>query len=129
MYRYILDGHKVVQCDDLMKWAMWMETENRCVKHTYFNKQGEVGIVVCTDFLGIDHNFANWGAIKSKPILFETMIISNEGLSDEQDRCSTWEEAELMHEEMVSKMAERLKGEWTKEEVTEVHGHPNFIMV
>lgn len=47
--------------------------------------------VVSTVFLGIDH-----GYLERKPLLFETMIFG--GAHDQyQERCSTWEEAELMH--------------------------------
>jgi len=63
--RFILEGHEPVEEPDLVTWAMWMETADRCVKHT---EQGDVR--VSTVFLGLDHNF---GDLFGLPILFETM--------------------------------------------------------
>jgi hypothetical protein len=50
-------------------------------------------------FLGLDHN---WG--KGPPILWETMCFGGE-MDDEMARCSgSREQAEAMHERMVSKV-------------------------
>ena len=60
--------------------------------------------IVSTVFLGIDHNFNNLNG-KQKPLLFETMVFSNEKNFDELDvdRYSTWEEAKKGHKKMVEK--------------------------
>lgn len=88
--KFILDGHKVVPCDDLMLWAVWFETNNRIVKQETIN-----GVKISTVFLGFDHNYGT-----GPPILFKTMIFG--GNHDQyQERCSTWEQAEVMHKKAI----------------------------
>jgi len=98
---YILDGHKTVKVD-LMTWAKWFEkSEDR---HVAREKIGDAEI--STVFLGIDHSFG-----QGPPMLFETMVFGG-ALDQEQDRCTTWEEAEAMHAtvcERVRRDAERGK--------------------
>jgi len=54
------------------------------------SKIGDVQI--STVFLGIDHSWDN-----GPPVLFETMVFG--GNHDQyQERCSTWKQAEDMHE-------------------------------
>lgn len=84
--KYILDGHNAVPCDDLMKWAKWIEKADR---HVAQETRGEVR--VSTVFLGLDHSFGG-----PTPILFETMIFGGEH-DGYQQRCSTWDEAAEMH--------------------------------
>jgi hypothetical protein len=50
---------------------------------------------ISTVFLGLDHNFFG-----GKPLLFETMVFGGEN-DEYQNRCSTWEEAEAMHQVAV----------------------------
>jgi hypothetical protein len=90
--RYILVGKKPMPCEDTLTWGKWFEVADNRVALT------EIGTVkISTVFLGIDHQ---WDA--GPPLLFETVIF---GLPDEagafQERCSTWEEAEIVHEEAV----------------------------
>jgi len=89
--KYILDGHKVVECDDLMEWAAWFETANRHVDKTMIGD-----IAVSTVFLGIDHS----SGYSNTPQLFETMIFGGE-LDQEMWRYPTWEEAEKGHAKTV----------------------------
>ena len=101
--KFILDNHTVVPVDTsttegLIEWAKCFESNNRDIAKT---KIGE-NILVSTIFLGIDHGHGAMG----RPVLFETMVFRN-GEGEEMDRCCTWEEAEVMHEEMV----ERVKAE------------------
>lgn len=59
-------------------------------------------VTISTMFVGLDHS---GGKPTSRPLLFETMIFG--GKHDRwQDRCSTWEEAEAMHERAVAMMAQ-----------------------
>jgi len=51
---------------------------------------------VSTVFLGLDHNF-----LGKVPHLFESAIFGK-GETNIFDRCSTWEEAEAMHERAVA---------------------------
>ncbi len=91
---YILDGHKPVIENDLMKWGAWFETADRRVVKTTLSKDVEVSTV----FLGLDHSFG-----KGPPILFETMVFGGK-FDQEMDRYSTWEEAEKGHKQMVEKI-------------------------
>ena len=105
---YILDGKAVRPEPDLLKWAEWFETANRIVRKdraTVSVAGKAVGFVdVSTVFLGFDHRIG-----EGPPLLFETMIFGGP-LDQEQDRCSTWEAAEKMHEKMV----ERVRSAGTK---------------
>ena len=92
---YILEGHKAVPTD-LMTWAKWLEV-NQGRRHVA--DETVDGVRVSTVFLGLNHA---WGS--GPPLLFETMVFGGM-LDQEQDRCSTWEEAESMH----ARMKERVK--------------------
>jgi hypothetical protein len=90
--KYVLDG-KTPKPVDLMTWARWFETADRHVA------KEEVGSMrVSTVFLGLDHSFGD-----GPPLLFETMIFGMpEGQDEYQERCSTWEQAEAMHERALA---------------------------
>lgn len=90
--KYILKDKKVVACHDLLEWAKWFETADRHVADENVGKYR-----ISTVFLGIDHNF-----LGGEPILFETMVFSDDEDGDEE-RYSTWEEAEKGHKKMVKK--------------------------
>lgn len=93
---YILDGHKAVPVD-LITWAKWFEaTKNR---HVARETIGDADI--STVFLGLDHSFGD-----GPPLLFETMVFGG-SLDQEQDRCTTWEQAAAMH----AAMCERVRNE------------------
>ena len=96
MGHYFLVGHKHYLEPDLLKWAAWFEKSgtNRRVELTKRND-----ITVSTVFLGIDHRFGNYGP----PLLFETMVFGGE-FDQEMERYSTWDEAELGHNEMCKKV-------------------------
>jgi hypothetical protein len=96
---YILNGHTAVPADT-MTWARWFEGANR---HVAVQMIGDVRI--STVFLGIDHNH---GIDSDVPILFETMIFGG-SLDQEQERCSTWEQAEQMHAAMVKRVKESMQ--------------------
>ena len=88
---YVLHDRTPVPCD-LMTWARWFEKAERHVAQDQF---GDVR--VSTVFLGLDHRFGDEGP----PLLFETMIFGGEH-NDYQERCSTWDEAEAMHQTAVA---------------------------
>lgn len=90
---YILDGHKTVAVD-LMTWAKWFE--KKIDRHVADEKIGEARI--STVFLGLDYSFG-----EGPPLIFETMVFGGPHDMD-QDRCTTWEEAEAMHKRMVEKV-------------------------
>jgi hypothetical protein len=87
---YVLDGRTPRRVDSVYEWGWWMQTCDRRVAVDW------VGTVrVSTVFLGIDHSHGS-----GPPLLFETMIFDGEH-DQYQDRCATWEEAELMHAEAL----------------------------
>ena len=114
---YILDNNVSVKVEGenqtqvLLEWAKWYEANARTVMKTrlevteenrFLMKEKTLGFTeVSTVFLGLDHN--HFGG---RPLLFETMIFGGEH-EGELTRCSTWEEAEAMHSEMIG----RLKGD------------------
>jgi hypothetical protein len=91
---YILDGHRAIKTD-LMTWASWFE--NVKDRHVADEKVGDVR--VSTVFLGLDHA---WGG-NEPPQIFETMVFGGE-LDQEMDRYSTWEQAEIGHQNMVDRV-------------------------
>lgn len=86
---YILEGHKAVPTDQ-MTWAKAFESQDRKVAKTTIGNCN-----VSTVFLGFNHQYG-----EGPPLLFETMVFGGGPFSDEQTRCTTWEEAEAMHEAM-----------------------------
>ncbi len=90
MNDYILEGHTPVVVTDIRTWARWFETADRGVARTEKN-----GVTVSTVFLGLDHSFGS-----GPPLLFETMVFGGK-LDQEQERYSTWDEAEAGHKSMV----------------------------
>ncbi len=93
MDHWILKGHTPIQVP-LQEWGSWFEIANRHVAKTEYNKE----IKISTVFLGIDHSFG--GLI---PILFETMVFGG-SLDQEQERYSTWEDAEEGHKRMIERV-------------------------
>ena len=92
---YILVGQTPVPEPDVLTWARWLEEADRRVALT---RVLDIA-VVSTVFLGLDHNYFPWSG--SKPLLFETMVFWEREGAEEQDRCSTWSQAERMHAHWV----------------------------
>lgn len=87
---YILVDRKAVAVS-LIEWSRAFEVEDRNVAKSTAVFNG-VNVGVSTVFLGLNHQYGD-----GPPLLFETMIFG--GLLDQyQERCSTWEEADKMHE-------------------------------
>jgi len=90
---YRLDENNIAVPCETMEWAKSLEDRKKC---KVGNDVLDDGIHISTVFLGINHSWQD----SEKPILFETMIFG--GKHDEyQERCSTWKEAEIMHEKAV----------------------------
>ena len=102
MNYWILDGKVPVAEPDLIKWGEWMQKNSRAVRKSTatvkLNGQPIGEVRVSTVFLGLDHSFG-----VGPPLLFETMVFGGP-LDEEQDRCSTWEAAEKMHELMCERV-------------------------
>lgn len=89
---YILDDERrIIRCNDLVEWGLWMETGDRVVAQTDID-----GVWVSTVFLGMDHNFLELG----DPKLFETMVF-HDGEGGQMQRYFIWPEAEKGHAEIV----------------------------
>ncbi|GAC1503365.1 MAG: hypothetical protein NVS1B10_08430 [Candidatus Saccharimonadales bacterium] len=93
--KYILVGHtpKPVPDSDLMRWAEWFEIADRVVAKTMVED-----VEVSTVFLAIDHAFGG-----KPPLLFETMVFGGK-LHEDIRRCTTWEQAEDQHKQMVKRV-------------------------
>ena len=94
---YKLDGQQAILCDDLMEWALWLESADRRVSLDEFD-----GFTVSTVFLGLDHNHFGTG----DPLLFETMVFCDDPEVDEPRgggvrRYFTWAEAQDGHQQVV----------------------------
>lgn len=110
--QYILggdDGHTPIRCYSLHEWGRWLEEarEKRVVAWT-----GNKTKWVSTIFLGLDHRYFGGGP----PLLFESMAFSDEGRTTnvfgrtervpeslDQQRYSSWDDAEIGHRAMVRK--------------------------
>ena len=88
--KYILKGKNIEPIGNLIEWAKAFEISNRRVARYEVNN-----FTISTVFLGIDHRFG-----EGPPLLFETMVFGGP-LDQEMDRYSTWNEAEVGHNEIV----------------------------
>jgi len=97
---YILDGHDVVECDDLLVWGEWMQTAKR---HVGVEEHGDV--CVSTVFLGLDQSFSFLFSEDDDqpPLIFETMVFGG-SYDGAQQRYYTWQEAEVGHALWIAKV-------------------------
>lgn len=107
---YKLVGHLPVPVESALVWAMKFEERSDTHRSTgsdpWSVARTSIGkVAISTAFLGLDHGRRGDGP----PILFETVIHAGK-LNSFRSRCSTWEEAEAMHEKAVNLVrAGRLK--------------------
>jgi hypothetical protein len=73
---------------DLITWAKWFEGSDRHVAKDRFGEW-----TVSTIFLGMDHRFGGDGP----PLLFETMVLNDEGQDKFCERSATIDEARASH--------------------------------
>jgi hypothetical protein len=90
---YRLIGRLPVPCDDYDEWTEAFEHGDRHVRSTHI---GGGRLWVSTVFLGMNH-----AILSEEPILFECLLFDEEMHSHEGLRCSTWEQAEMIHQAMV----------------------------
>lgn len=90
---YILKGREPVRVHTVGQWGFWFgrSSEQRNVDQTELPG----GVRVSTVFVGVDHGFND----DRPPMIFESMIFGGPH-DEEMDRCSTWDEAILMHRRM-----------------------------
>jgi hypothetical protein len=101
MKKYILQGHKAVLVDR-ETYLNQPEHQDRTVA-----KSNIGNYLVSTVFLGLDHQWHAHGP----PLLFETMVFGKGELDERQERCTTWEEAEAMHETMCEEVRQQVSKE------------------
>ena len=92
---YILNENNEVVQASFEEFFEWLKVnKSRHVANETIN-----GFRVSTIFLSKDYGVLGYGT----PILFETMIFTPDGepAFQYQERCSTWEQAEEMHERAV----------------------------
>jgi hypothetical protein len=90
---YVLDeNRRAVPVADVQAWARAFDNDRRRVAATEVG-----GYTVSTVFLGLDHQYGD-----GPPLLFETLVFGPAAHDGDMDRCSTWDEAEAMHERMVA---------------------------
>lgn len=102
---FILENRKPAPCEDFLEHAAWMEEHwrDRIVAIT-FVFDGVTACEVHTCFLGMDLQSTLFPG--RAPTLFETCVFSGANRSGEVleiERCSTWNEAVLMHERLTQK--------------------------
>lgn len=85
--KYILDEARKPVPVTFDEWLEKFDENMRVVKQERIG-----GTKVSTIFLGLDHQFGG-----GRPLLFETMIFGGDH-DGFQERCSTWDQAEEMHE-------------------------------
>src|SRR5690348_9039004 len=98
---YRMDGSPYPEGDvGLLEWAMDLEKPRHVAQDLLWN-----GILVSTVWLGLDHNYSEWGP----PLIFETMTFDHlrqySTYREEQERYSTYEDAEEGHRRMVDKVS------------------------
>lgn len=93
---YILKDGKPEPVSDILEWAKWMdEPSNRFVAQDRVNGK----TLVSTIFLGIDHG---WGQNK-EPVLFETMVFTEGGMTDDTRRYTSLGRARAGHRQFLRK--------------------------
>lgn len=97
---FILDKlGKPIQVENSTVWAAWFAKSHkeRAIATFSLNKKGSnLNFVVCTVFLGVDHNMYDVGP----PLLYETAVFG--GILDgERILSATKEEAKRAHEKMI----------------------------
>lgn len=96
---YRLDEHRNPVRTDLFSGARALDDiATRRVAYTELSEHCHVSTV----FLGLDHQFG-----QGPPLVFETMVFGGPCDGD-QDRYSTWAEAEAGHQRIVERVRERL---------------------
>lgn len=99
---FVLDeNHVAFEVDDPVSWGRWLnDPDNRRVAFTELAG----GVYVSTVFLGLNLNFSG----KGPPVLFETKAFTDYGGS-EQERYSTWAEAQVGHNRIVETIRVRMR--------------------
>jgi hypothetical protein len=95
MFFILSPDHIPVPEPDFTAWCRWLGVD--CNRHVDYDIISPT-VGVSTIFLGVDHSL-----LDSVPVLFETMVFDEKGLS-EQRRYHTWDEAMAGHAEIVTRL-------------------------
>jgi len=110
---YILDDeNRPVPVEDPLEWAKWLQ-ENRAREIVKLDQIARY--FVSTRFMGMDMDIrgavlAMMGGPRRAPLVFETHARDTSrspgepGFLVEEERCSTWQEAEEQHAEVVRRV-------------------------
>lgn len=96
---YILDENNFVTSSTAKEWSEWFEKKDRTVKKTTVGKYW-----ISTVFIGLDMNYTNMGEYSESPIVFETMVFTDDEENKwnyYEERCSTWDQAIIQHDKIV----------------------------
>jgi len=93
--KYILDANGDPVEAGLIEWASWYEEADRVIAKTDIRKNKKVSTV----FLGLDYGFGN-----GKPVLWETMILSDDADNGWTERYTSKADAIAGHNKIVSEM-------------------------
>jgi hypothetical protein len=96
MKAYILKDRRVVPAS-IEEWYRFLQSPDRIVGVLTFND-----VTVSTVFLGVNHGYGD-----GPPLVFETMVFDGP-MDGYEERCSTWQEAEEIHERVCAEV--RAKG-------------------
>lgn len=105
---YTLDGKTAVPVEGgVLEWAKASSARMHAIEADgddpwrVANTDLTDGSHVSTVFLGLNHG---WG--DGPPLLFETMVFDGPCDGD-QERCSTWEQAEAQHASVVARVLQK----------------------
>lgn len=83
--------------------TLWRPSKNLSIKHVAQDLLANETVHISTVFLSINHSHSD----DAPPLIFETMVFG--GIhDDEQERYTTWTEAEEGHKAMVEKVKKTL---------------------
>lgn len=104
LYYILVDG-LVIPVDDVVAWSLWYAHTRRAIDQTRV-RYDNIDYLISTIFLGIPH-----GQKEGKPILFETMVFSDNDFSADLycERCTSYKEALEMHKRAVAHWTKSLK--------------------
>jgi hypothetical protein len=93
---YILDKDRQAVPATVEQWGAFLSSPDRVV-----GVCAVAGCIVSTVFLGVNHGLSD-----GPPLVFETMVFDGP-MDGYQERCSTWQEAEEIHERVCAEVRAR----------------------
>ena len=96
---YILQGRAVVECPIEREFDQWCRSHRgeRLVR-----SDSVYGTTIHTVFVGINNALEG-----NTPLVFNTVVLSGRQMDEDTAWCSTWDQAEIMHAEMIERVLNR----------------------